>query len=189
MHLQDPGAYCNMGRIYMTMHNDSMAMKYFNGALQIDSSAAAPSTFIAYQDIGLVYAGHGNYKTAFYYYNKALKLYPYDEGLYQDMADAYTATKQYAGAVADYNMLIRLSPDNTLYYFKRGTTEYFMNNLNAAINDFEKTITMPGLASDRAYNLGARASYNLSVIYKQQGNNQKAAYYAQQAQKAGFNPQ
>lgn len=183
MNIKDADIYCNLGSIYMDMHKYDTAMQYFAQSIQIDSN-----NFMSYQNIGVIYADKGDFKTALQYYDKAMRVYPNDEKLYKNIALANMGLKQYDKALNDYNILIRLSPDNALYYFYRGVDEYFMNNMNDAIIDFERTITMPELATNHGANLRARAAYNLSVIYKDKGDNDKASYYMQQAKQMGYNP-
>lgn len=183
MHIRDAGAYCNMGSVYMSMHNDDEALKYLQASLQLDSKS-----FMSYEDIGLIYANKGDYTTALQYYDNARQIYPNDEGLYFNIGYAHMALKQYDKAIGVYNFLIRLSPDNALYWFNRGVAEYTANDKPDAKNDFEKTLTLPEFEANKPYNLKARACNNLSELYKEEGDSNKATYYLQQAKQMGYNP-
>lgn len=181
MHEKDADVYCNMGSVYMDMNKPAEALQYLKGALQLDSNS-----FMSYRNIGIIYASKGDYDNAFKYYNCAMKIYPSDEGLYNNISFAHVATKQYAAAINDYNFLIHLSPDNALYYFNRGVAEYSMNNINDATSDFEKSLSMPVMVENQSYNLPASSAYNLSVIFKNKGDNDKATYYTEQAKQLGY---
>ncbi len=180
MHLKDADAYCNMGSVYMSLNNFKEAVKYLTASLQIDSNL-----FMSYRNLGIICADTGNYTAAMQYYNKAKSIYPYDEGLYNNISYAHVALKQYAEAINDYNILLKLSPDNALYYFNRGVAEYSMGNIDAATDDFGKTLSMPVTQQNAQYHLDANAAFNLSVIFKNKGDAQKASYYSSEAQRLG----
>ena len=182
MHLKDADAYCNMGSVFMALNNKKEAIKYLSASLQIDSNE-----FMSYQNLGILSADTGNYAAALAYYEKAKRIYAYDEGLYNNISFAHSATKQYAAAINDYNILLRMNPDNALYYFNRGVAEYSMGNIDAAIDDFSRTLSLPVLKQNAQYHLDANAAYNLSVIYKDKGDAQKASSYAAEAQRLGHN--
>ncbi len=180
MHLRDADAYCNMGSVLMSLHNMKAAAEYLTISLQIDSNQ-----FMSYRNLGIINADTGNYPAAFYYYNKAKSIYAYDEGLYNNISFAHVATKQYAEAINDYNILLRMNPDNALYYFNRGVAEYSMGKVDNAADDFNKTLAMPVMKQNASYNLPGNAAYNLSVIYKDKGDVQKADEFTKEAQQLG----
>ena len=180
MHLKDADAYCNMGSVLMSLNNIRDAARYLTISLQIDSNS-----FMSYRNLGIINADTGNYQAAFYYYNKANRIYPYDEGLYNNISLAHVATKQFGEAIKDYDFLLRLNPDNSLYYFNRGVAEYTIGNKDAAADDFSKTLSMPVMQQNAQYHLPANAAYNLSVIYKDKGDAQKSDEYAKEAQQLG----
>lgn len=183
MHEGDASAYNDMGSVYMSMGKMDSALKYLTTSLRLDSNA-----FMPYYNLGRIYANNGDYQKAFAFYNRAQKIFSTDENLIYSMGLAYVATKQYSNAIASFNFLIRLSPDNSFYYFNRGVTEYDMNDVNGAIADFEKTVAMPGLPENSSSNLRGIAAHNLSIIYKDKGDNGKASYYESAARQFGFNP-
>ncbi len=180
MHLKDADAYCNMGAVFMSLGNLKEAAKYLSASLQIDSTL-----FMSYRDLGKICADTGNYTEAFRYYEKANSIFPNDEGLYFDISLAHVAMKNYAQAINDYNLLIQMNPDNALYYFNRGVAEYSMGNIVNATEDFTKTLSMPVTKQNASYHLNASAAHNLSVIYKDKGDNQKATDYESVAKQLG----
>ncbi len=180
MHLRDADAYCNMGSVLMSLKNMKAAAQYLTISLQIDSNQ-----FMSYRNLGIINADTGNYPAAFYYYNKAKTIYAYDEGLYNNISFAHVATKQYDEAVKDYNILLQMDPDNALYYFNKGVAEYSMGKVDNAADDFSKTLSMPVMKQNASYNLPGNAAYNLSVIYKDKGDAQKADEFAKEAQRLG----
>ena len=180
MHLRDADAYCNMGSVLMSLNNLKEAAKYLTISLQMDSNL-----FMSYRNLGIINADTGNYPAAFYYYDKARRIYPNDEGLYNNISFAHVATKQYGEAINDYNILLQMNPDNALYYFNRGVAEYSMGNMDGATDDFIKTVAMPVTKANAAYNLKGNAAYNLSIIYKNKGDMQKSDEYAKEAEQLG----
>jgi protein O-mannosyl-transferase len=180
MHLKDADAYCNMGSVFMSLKNTKEAVRYLSASLQMDSSL-----FMSYRNLGIICADTGNYTAALWYYQKAKNIYPYDEGLYNNISYAHVATKQYKEALDDYDILLRMDPDNALYYFNRGVAEYTMGNIDGATDDFSKTLSLPVEQQNAQYHLNANAAYNLSVIYKDKGDAQKSEEYAKEAQQLG----
>ena len=53
-------------------------------------------------------------------------------------------------------------------------------------SDFEKSLSMSVMADNQSYNLPASSAYNLSVIFKNKGDNEKATYYTEQAKQLGY---
>jgi len=181
MHLKDADAYCNMGAVFLSQNKFKEAAKYLSACLQIDSNS-----FMAYRNLGQICADTGNYPAAFRYYEKAKSIYPNDEGLYFSISLVHVANKQYADAINDYNLLIRMNPDNAKYYYNRGITEYSIGNKDAAIDDFIKTLAMPVTQQNAAYYMDANSAYNLSIIYKEKGDTQKASGYESEAKQLGL---
>lgn len=181
MHEKDAGAYCNIGSIFMAKKDYNKAMQYLNESINIDSN-----TFEAYRNRGIIYEMNGNYDMAFKDYYKAMKIYPLDEGLYSNLSYAHMETKQYREAINDYNMLIRFDPDNSINYFNRGVAEFTLNDTNDALDDFTRTYTMPALKENMAFNLNAKAAFNMSVIYKDRKDLSKADYYSREALRLGY---
>ncbi len=181
MHLLDPQAYCNMGMVEITLHHFKEASAYLKYSLKLDSNS-----FMSYMDLGRICVDTGNYQAAFQYYDRAKRICPTDEGLYNNLAEAHAANKQFAEAITDYNVLLQMNPDNPTYYFSRGVAEYSSGKIDDATSDFERTLTMPVTPRYAEYHLNANAAHNLSVIYKEKGDTKKAADYDAVAQKLGL---
>jgi tetratricopeptide (TPR) repeat protein len=95
-------------------------------------------------------------------------------------------TKDYKGAIADFNQALRLDPKNAKAYFNRGFAYSSLENYQNAIEDYTKAIQMkPG---------DAEAFYNRGLAYSNLDNNkaaiadfEKAAQlYKQQGQIDGY---
>ncbi|MBD1924413.1 tetratricopeptide repeat protein [Microcoleus sp. FACHB-831] len=84
-------------------------------------------------------------------------------------------TKDYKGAIADFNQALRLDPKNAKAYFNRGFAYSSLENYQNAIEDYTKAIQMkPG---------DAEAFYNRGLAYSNLDNNKAAiAYFSKSAQ-------
>jgi tetratricopeptide (TPR) repeat protein len=99
---------------------------------------------------------------------------------------AHVATKQFAEAIKDYNILAEMNPDEAKYYYNRGIAEYSMGNKDAAIDDFKRTLSMPVTPQDVQFHMDVNSAQDLSIIYKEKGDLKTSAEYAQTAQKLGY---
>ncbi len=178
MHMGDAAAYCNMGSVYMSVHNLREAVKYLKASLRLDSNQ-----FMSYRNLGIICADTGNYCAALNYYAKANHIYPYDEGLCNNISYAHAATKQFDSAIHDYNILIGMDPDNALYWFNRGVAYYQTGNKDAAVADFMKTLNLPELKQNAPWQLRSNAAYNLSVIFRERGDLKQSSYYEAEAKR------
>ena len=68
----------------------------------------------------------------------ALQSSPVDAAGFYKRANAYKDTRDYARAIADYNEVIRLEPDNPYAYFKLGLCYSAINRMDVAGENFRK---------------------------------------------------
>ena len=103
----------------------------------------------------------GNYDAAIYLFNKAIKLNPNNEYLYNDLGLCYTALEEMDMAIPAFSKAIELNSDCVEAYYNRGLA-YFEQGRNAApdaISDFTKTIELEPDNVDAYYNRGL--TYNM----------------------------
>lgn len=101
----------------------------------------------SYRGLGLAYMGQGDYESAISSFDKALSyagMFPgaleYDINYY--MAISYYKMEEYDAAIAIYDGIIEMCPKDVDAYFLRGSMELYMNDLDSAIEDFEKAIDL-----------------------------------------------
>lgn len=68
------------------------------------------------------------------------------------------AGKNYAGAITEYTLAIQIERDNFLGYLSRGNVMLEIENFDAAITDFQKSIVL------NPYNLESRDMYKAAVL-------------------------
>ncbi len=179
-HQAGPMDYGNMGRVYMSMNKMKDAVKYFSISLKMDSSL-----IMSYLNLGQICADTGNQISALKYYEKAKSIYPNDESLNFQISLSHVALKQFDLAVKDYSVLIEMNPDEAKYYYNRGIAEYSLGNKDAAVDDFKRTLSMPVTPQNVQYHMDANSAQNLSIIYKEKGDEKTASEYAGVAKRLG----
>ena len=71
--------------------------------------------------------------------------------------------KDFNSAIADFNKVISLSPDNPLAFYFRGISKDKLHQYAAAILDFDQAIKLkPGYAD--AYNCRGEANYHRKLL-------------------------
>ena len=127
-----------------------------------------------YLDRAITYSRMGLFDSAMRDYNHAFRLDSTNQKLLENRA--YTLldeVKNYPAAIADYNRLIGIEPNNHDYYFKRGIGEFNLGKIQEAIDDFNKEIS--------ANPKNAGCLFDLSLSYKSLKQYSKAIEYAQKA--------
>ena len=86
-------------------------------------------------------------------FSKALELYPNSAEIYRARSEAYCQENDYSHAIADYNKVVALDPDNPQSYCKRGyvyrniagerpVTDVLSEDYQHAMEDFNKAIQL-----------------------------------------------
>jgi tetratricopeptide (TPR) repeat protein len=129
--------------------SDSGYMKIAAGALEERWGQATAAA--AYFDRGNAYSEKKDYEEAIANYNKAIKLDPNNDLVYNSRGNANYFKGDYDRAIADYNKAIKLDPNNDVWYNNRGWAYYRKGDYDRAIADYNKAIKLdPDYAA--AYN-------------------------------------
>ncbi|HOY32134.1 MAG TPA: tetratricopeptide repeat protein [Bacteroidales bacterium] len=189
-------AYTHIGEIYGDRGADSVAIFYFNLAIQTDSSLAN-----AYNSRGIYFLNKKNLANARRDFRKAIELNSYQADSYNNLGLTLMAEGKLKEAQKCFTDAIELNPDYSLAYDNRGYVKYMNGDAAGAVKDFNKVLTInPAMiqtyikrgrayAQLRDYNSAIRDfSY---VLSKEPGNmnaltNRGYAYfYNNEAGKAG----
>lgn len=111
--------------------------------LLIESLQANPKNVQAYERLGLVYNGTGDYAKTIFYCNKAIDLDPNWIWAYVNRAEAYSALNDWQKACADFDKIIQSNSQQVNLawaYHRRGTLNMQLKNYKQAADDFNAAI-------------------------------------------------
>jgi tetratricopeptide (TPR) repeat protein len=150
----------------------------FSSAMQ---AVPGDKSFMAYIDSAVAFVRQGDSLGAFRRYIKAISLNPADaEKAMAGIANQSVQTQQYAPAIMQYDMLMKLNSNNPFYYFLRGCAYFGTNQMRLAIQDWEIAVKM------NSKDVQQSAAYNLSVAYDSTGDAAKAYRYVLKARELGY---
>lgn len=187
--------YLLRGLAHYRQGNDPQAIADYNQAI-----ALKPDDFRAYYNRGLAYAGTKNYSQALTNYNLALtQISPTSNlflaDIYNDRGLAHLILQDSPAAMLDFNLAIRLKPQNYRAYFNRGCAKGINGDDKAAIRDFSQAIKLnPSYA--QAYVNRGMARYRLISHQRAMSGNkllriytdlkQASEYFGQQGEKIAY---
>ena len=165
----------NLGRYYGDHGQKEEAIAEYKTALLKPVCNRKDETFVAYYNLGMIYANLKDYEKALFYYNKALALNPYFPSVYNNMASLMEEQGKHELAHKYLVKGIKLNLYNPelfvnlgLDYLKEGQPDRAIFWLKKAEN--EKRI---------AYNV----AFDLGIAYKQKGLYGRAVTYFKNALK------
>jgi tetratricopeptide (TPR) repeat protein len=88
--------------------------------------------------------------------------------------------QQFEAAIAQYDVLIQLNPNNAYYYFYRGVAQFNKDQTDKAIQDWTKATQFSVKEVQQS------AGYNLCVVYDTLNKDSMAVYYMEMAQRLGY---
>lgn len=134
-----PKAYFLKGMIYKEIGDTSLAFSSFMTTIEQD-----PKSALAYEQIGLLFAGRKD-KRAIDYYQNALRIDPKNSLTRYNLGMFYQETGSVAAAMEVYKELISIDPNYSDAYYNMGYIIYTQNkNIEKALEFFQKaTITNP----------------------------------------------
>ena len=170
---KDSKTYSNMGNVYGLRGELDKAIATYEKALNFDDE-----NFDAYVNRGITYARQKRYAEALADLEKAVQLKPDDVKGLLNRASIKMEAGQYQQALEEFNGLAQKFP-NPDVFFKRGFSLYKLGQTDKAIADYNKAIQLnPNYAA---------AYFNLSVLYSEAGDRQKALDFALKAKGKGYN--
>lgn len=139
-------------------------------------------SYKSHLDSAMAFVVSGDTTAAFRQYVLALAADPVNaERALATVSDELVQKQQYARAIAQYNMLMKLNTTNPFYYFLRGCAQFGIGHLPDAVDDWEVAVKM------NSKDVQQSASYNLSVAYDSLREPAKALYYLDRSLKLGYN--
>jgi tetratricopeptide (TPR) repeat protein len=115
-----------------------------------------PNNIEYYKGIAEAYTGENCFNKAIEYYTKAIKIDKTDTDLYFSRAIIYeNFEKNIEGALSDYEMMIKINPNEATGYFGRGNLYYRNEKYEEAIKDF---------------NNGLRIKPDHDIVYEHRGD-------------------
>lgn len=116
---------------------------------------------ITLNDYALELQTRGDHEKALEQLQKAYSMFPYNETLKRNLAEAYTymgqsemGRNEYDAAAASFDKARELFPDVPRYYFLRGIALYYGKYYDAALNELERARGLGGASVDLLYYLG-----------------------------------
>ncbi len=138
-------------------------------------------SYKAHLDSAMALVISGDTSAAFRQYVLSLASDPVNaERTLATISDELVQKQQYARAIAQYNMLLKLNTTNPFYYFLRGCAHFGIGHLPDAVKDWEVAVKM------NSKDVRQSASYNLSVVYDSLRDPVRAWYYMDMSQKLGY---
>lgn len=129
------------------------AVEYFNHSIEEKKNLQ-----LAYRGLGMAYMNLGEYEAARDAFVQALQQGSFFVGdLEEDiscyLASAYYKMGDYENAIATYTNVLQISKKNDDLYYLRGVVQLEAGNLEAAIQDFDKSVSLNAKDCDRYINI------------------------------------
>jgi tetratricopeptide (TPR) repeat protein len=92
--------------------------------------------------LGMAYHALNDFDSAIKNYNKALELYPSNEGVYNNRGIAKISKKDVEGAIQDYNKALEINPGSTNTLMNRSNAKIIKGDIKGAIQDLNQVIVI-----------------------------------------------
>lgn len=129
------------------------AVEYFNHSIEEKKKLQ-----LAYRGLGMAYMNLGEYEAARDSFIQALQQGSFfvndiEEDISCYLASAYYKMGDYENAIATYTNVLQISKKNDDLYYLRGVVQLEAGNLEAAIQDFDKSVSLNAKDCDRYINI------------------------------------
>ncbi|MDE6312176.1 MAG: tetratricopeptide repeat protein [Lachnospiraceae bacterium] len=157
------------------------AVEYFNGSI-----AEGKNLELSYRGLGMAYMNQGDYQQARDAFIQALQSASGGVGKLEVdiscyLASAYYHQGDYQNALETYNNVLELEKKNGDLFYLRGVVNLSAGNQEAALGDFDKSISLDSKNYDRYINIYQEL--------KQAGDTEKALSYLSQCESLLTNKQ
>ncbi len=125
-----PEAHLIYGYLHFKLVHSAEAIVAFERTIELD-----PSTFEAYDYLGIIYRGRGNLALGIEYFNQAMEVAATPEELstaYADRGLAYGVMDRFEESIADFETALSINPDNGWAVFYRGNVTTKMSECENA---------------------------------------------------------
>jgi protein O-mannosyl-transferase len=139
-----PIPYYNIGIIY-SKSNDHYKAEYFLAeALKYDTLSQDINLLMGdtYGNLSLEKISLRKFDEARLLLKKALKIYPDNSKLHNDLGLVYYNSMKFDSALYEYNKVIALEKNNYSYFDNRGMTKYHLEDFRGALNDFNRALEL-----------------------------------------------
>ncbi len=154
--------------------------QYWHDSISLFSHAlrVTKNNYVAHLNLAVALESRGDYESARYHYEQALRLQPdWVHALY-NYAVLHGRLGNKRSAMALYRKVVRIQPDHALAHYNIGVMYDEEGNIEAAIREYRKAIQYaPAFAP---------AHVNLAVDLYERGKYQEAWRHVQEAQALGF---
>lgn len=164
-------ALLRRGYAKIRMEDKDGAIADYNNALQLDSTEEN-----AYHNLGLIYARHGDCKTAKQIATTGLKKCKKKEDLYLLLANCLNKEDQQEASLPFYNKAIKLDPRSSLAYYNRGYAWFELKKYPEARKDFYEALRLREETGEGEFDL-ADTYFYMGTAYQNQEENDSALVY------------
>lgn len=137
------------------------AKQIYNALIQLEYNVDGNGPSL-YQSLSRIHKKEGDAAKSLEVLQAGRKAYPNDQNLIFEEIDYFLQADKAADALASLNTAIELDANNAFLYYVRGTVQEKLENKDAAILDYKKSLELDPTQHDAAYNLGAHY-YNKGV--------------------------
>lgn len=156
--------------------DDTIAVYYMNRALAHHYSGNAEASVADYQrtfelyphltqayiNYAIMVREEGGYETAQSLLNQAASFDPDNPDVLLEMANLHSVTGRLDLALAQYETVLAVNPEESYAYLNRGLVYYRLGNLQQALNDLNRSIELDSSETN--------AFYNRAIIVAELGN-------------------
>ena len=97
---------------------------------------------VAYNNLGIFYAGTGDYPQAISEYKKAIKVNPYYAEAHNNLGIVYARANRYRKAISEYKKAIALKPNYAKAYNNLAVAHYYTHNYRVAVKYCDKALQL-----------------------------------------------
>jgi tetratricopeptide (TPR) repeat protein len=126
-----------IARIYFERGEQNLALSYYEDAVRYD-----PTDSVSILGLGQVYFAMNDYEKAMEYYDRAITAGPRYALAYYNRGTLRGMQKDYIPALDDLNLAIKLDPKNPKAYMNRGMAFFYLQNIDAACDNWNKAADM-----------------------------------------------
>lgn len=141
LHLSDasfePICQNNLGALYLDMKRWDDAIFYFSQAAK---NLLFQNQDVANAGIGYAYFNQGDFLTAIAFYRKSLDRNPSYATAHMRLAEAYEAFGKSDLALNEYQLVVKMAPDNAVVQFQYGLTAAKLGKKSQAVQAFREVI-------------------------------------------------
>lgn len=130
-------SYTHIGEIYKKLNQDSLAIYYFDLAINTDNELSFP-----FNKRGVYYLEKNNNERALSDFNKAIELDAYSAEAINNLGSVLLTQGKSNDALEYFNKAIEIEPEYSISYFNRGFLKYNNGDPSSSIKDFDKAIEL-----------------------------------------------